>query len=50
LGWYQQQGFYVYRGDRLLVSGDWLGIERREYSKIVRIAINFPNANDFVGI
>jgi hypothetical protein len=48
LGWYQQQGFYVYRGDRLLVSGDWLGIEKkREYSKLARIAINFPNANDF---
>ena len=48
LGWYQQQGFYIYRGDRLLVSGDWLGIEKkREYSKLARIAINFPNANDF---
>lgn len=48
LGWYQQQGFYVYRGDRLLVAGDWLGIEKkREYSKLARIAINFPNANDF---
>ncbi len=48
LGWYQQQGFYVYRGDRLLVSGDWLGIEKkREYSKLARISINFPNANDF---
>jgi hypothetical protein len=23
------------------------GIERREYSKSVRIAISFPNANDF---
>lgn len=48
LGWYQQQGYYIYRGDRLLVSGDWLGIEKkREYSKLARIAINFPNANDF---
>jgi hypothetical protein len=48
LGWYQQQGFYIYRGDRLLVSSDWLGIEKkREYSKLARIAINFPNANDF---
>lgn len=48
LGWFQQQGFYVYRGNRLLVAGDWLGIEKkREYSKLARIAINFPNANDF---
>jgi Histidine kinase-, DNA gyrase B-, and HSP90-like ATPase len=30
LGWYQQQGFYIYRGDRLLVAGDWLGIEKNE--------------------
>ncbi|MES2275442.1 MAG: ATP-binding protein [Bacteroidota bacterium] len=48
LGWYQQQGFYIYRGDRLLVNGDWLDIEKqREYSKLVRISINFPNASDF---
>jgi len=48
LGWFQQQGFYVYRGDRLLVAGDWLGIEKkRDYSKLARIAINFSNANDF---
>lgn len=48
LGWYQQQGFYIYRGDRLLVAGDWLGIEKkREYSKLARIAINFPNTADF---
>lgn len=48
LGWYQQQGFYIYRGDRLLVAGEWLGIDKkREYSKLARIAVNFPNANDF---
>lgn len=48
LGWFQQQGFYVYRGDRLLVSGDWLGIEKkRDYSKLARISLNFTNENDF---
>lgn len=48
LGWYQQQGFYVYRGDRLLVSGDWLGLEKkRDYAKLARIAVNFSNSNDF---
>ena len=48
LGWFQQQGFYVYRGDRLLVAGDWLGIEKkRDYSKLARIAVNFTNTNDF---
>ena len=48
LGWFQQQGFYVYRGDRLLVAGDWLGIEKkRDYSKLARIAVNFTNTSDF---
>lgn len=48
LGWFQQQGFYVYRGDRLLVASDWLGIEKkRDYSKLARIAISISNANDF---
>ena len=48
LGWFKQQGFYIYRGDRLLVSGDWLGLEKkRDYSKLARIAVNFPNTGDF---
>lgn len=48
LGWFQQQGFYVYRGDRLLVAGDWLGLEKKkDYSKLARIAIHFSNENDF---
>lgn len=48
LGWFQEQGFYIYRGDRLLVAGDWLGLEKkRDYSKLARISVNFTNANDF---
>lgn len=48
LGWFQQQGFYIYRGDRLLVAGEWLGLEKkRDYSKLARIAVNFSNASDF---
>jgi hypothetical protein len=48
LGWFQEQGFYIYRGERLLVAGDWLGLEKkRDYSKLARIAVNFTNANDF---
>lgn len=43
-GWNQQQGFYVYRSDRLLVQGDWLGlgISKDEHAKLARIAIEFP--------
>jgi hypothetical protein len=48
LGWFQQQGFYIYRGDRLLVAGDWLNLEKkRDYSKLARIAVNFTNESDF---
>lgn len=48
LGWFQQQGFYIYRGNRLLVAGDWLGLEKkRDFSKLARIAVNFTNENDF---
>lgn len=48
LGWFNAQGFYIYRGDRLLVAGNWLGLEKkRDYSKLARIAVNFTNANDF---
>lgn len=48
LGWFHQQGFYIYRGDRLLVAGDWLGLEKkRDFSKLARIAVNFSNVNDF---
>jgi hypothetical protein len=48
VGWFNAQGFYIYRGDRLLVAGDWLGLEKkRDYSKLARIAVNFTNINDF---
>lgn len=47
-GWSAQQGFYVYRGDRLLLAGDWLGLYRKEeHYKLVRIQINLPNNLDF---
>lgn len=46
-GWNGQQGFYVYRGKRLLLSGDWLGLFHKEEScKLARIAIDLPNNQD----
>ena len=46
-GWNQQQGFYIYRNDRLLVAGDWLGMFRKEeHYKLARIEINLPNNLD----
>jgi hypothetical protein len=42
--WNQQQGFYVYRGRRLLVAGDWLnlGFAKEEHAKLARIRVDFP--------
>ena len=46
-GWNEQQGFYIYRNDRMLVAGDWLGIFRKEdHYKLARIAIDLPNTLD----
>lgn len=46
-GWPAQQGFYVYRGRRLLLAGDWLGIFRKEeHYKLVRIKVDLPNTLD----
>jgi len=46
-GWSNQQGFYVYRGKRLMIAGDWLGLFRKEeHYKLVRIQIDLPNTLD----
>jgi hypothetical protein len=46
-GWNEQQGFYIYRNDRLLLAGDWLGMFRKEeHYKLARIEINLPNYLD----
>lgn len=46
-GWNQQQGFYIYRNDRLLVTGGWMKIFRmEEHYKLARIEINLPNNLD----
>lgn len=46
-GWSAQQGFYVYRGKRLLLAGDWLGLFRKEeHYKLARIMIDLPNSQD----
>lgn len=46
-GYPGMQGFYVYRGKRLLLAGDWLGLFRKEeHYKLVRIQIDLPNSLD----
>lgn len=51
-GWTAQQGFYVYRNERLLVAGGWLGLGRgrswtkEEAHRLARIRLDIPNSAD----
>ena len=51
-GWVTHEGFYVYRNDRLLVAGGWLGLGisrpwvRDETHKLARIRLDLPNSID----
>ncbi len=51
-GWTSQQGFYVYRNERLLVAGGWLGLghgrtwTREESHRLARIRLDIPNTAD----
>jgi hypothetical protein len=45
--WYSLQGFYIYRQNRLLLHGDWLGLfAKNEHYKNARILIDIPNKLD----
>ena len=51
--WTEHQGFYVYRNNRLLVAGSWLGLgkggrswSKEEAYKLARIRIDIPNTAD----
>jgi len=51
-GWVAQQGFYIYRNDRMIVPGDWLRLGRtrpwakEEQYKLARLSIDIPNVMD----
>jgi len=51
-GWNTQQGFYIYRNDRMLVSGEWLKLGRprpwakQEHYRLARLSIDIPNNID----
>ncbi len=47
--WVARQGFYIYRQDRLLVAGSWLGFRgwrKDEHHKLARIRISISNQSD----
>ena len=48
-GWLDQQGFYVYRKDRLIVAGDWLNVGRfrkDEKHALARIRVQLHSDQD----
>jgi len=47
-GWNPHQGFYIYRANRLLVAGGWLGLgmSAEEHFKLARISIDLDNTMD----
>lgn len=48
-GWLDQQGFYLFRNDRLILAGDWLGIpgfRKDEKHVLARIAVEIPASLD----
>ncbi|MGB5133820.1 MAG: ATP-binding protein [Prochlorococcaceae cyanobacterium] len=51
-GWNAQQGFYLYRNERLIVAGSWLGLggarpwTQEEHYKLARIRLDIPNSMD----
>jgi len=47
-GWNAQQGFYIYRNERLLVAGNWLGLgyRKEEHCKLARIQVDISNEMD----
>jgi hypothetical protein len=53
-GWTVMQGFYIYRGDRLLTAGGWLGLKpdgtamlQEHHYDLGRISVDITNDEDF---
>ena len=46
-GHLKSQGLYVYRENRLIIAGGWLGLARQEeLTKLCRISVDIPNSMD----
>jgi hypothetical protein len=46
-GYTRNQGFYVYRGKRLIIHGTWFGLARQmELTKLARVRVDMPNELD----
>jgi hypothetical protein len=48
-GYLQNQGFYVYRNQRLIIRGTWFRlIKKEELTKLLRVQIDLPNSLDYL--
>ncbi|MGV3589870.1 MAG: hypothetical protein ACO1OF_22875 [Adhaeribacter sp.] len=46
-GYIKSQGFYLYRGNRIIIYGTWWGLHKAmDAHKLVRIRIEIPNSMD----
>lgn len=46
-GWVKNQGFYVYRGGRLIIHGTWFRLARQQpLTQLSRVKIDLPNSLD----
>ena len=46
-GYIKNQGFYLYRGKRLIIHGTWFNLARQtELTKLARVRIDMPNGMD----
>lgn len=46
-GHLRSQGLYLYRGDRLIIAGGWMGLARQtELTKLCRVRVDIPNSMD----
>lgn len=46
-GHLRSQGLYVYRADRLIIAGSWLGLAKAtELTKLCRVCVDIPNSMD----
>jgi hypothetical protein len=47
--YFNSQGFYIYRANRLIFWGDWFRMTKRtQQNKLVRVEVNIPNTLDTI--
>lgn len=48
-GYLSNQGFYIYRNNRLIIKGTWFRLHKREeLAKLIRVKVDIPNSLDHI--